>query len=281
MNKRVTATLPGMEVVEVQVAANVSLPASRQRLGNITMFWEGEVVVEEPERPDIRFGTGEMLYHPAHFVCGERFVTDCILVTIEVDEEKSRELFTVLADPLAPIRLPTKQLGHITAAIRRELHDSRCGRSMVLSSLVTQLIVMGSRSAEAMDGRGIPDSVQRVQQIIRAGYDTTPSPAEIAHLLGVSREHMARNFRYHVGMTISEFIRSVRIDHAKELLTDLSLCLSNVALGSGFYDQSHMSRAFKLATGMTPCQYRRSLSHEGEEAEAIGAAVDWGSRGMS
>jgi AraC-like DNA-binding protein len=259
MNKRVTATLPGMEVVEVQVAANVSLPASRQRLGNITMFWEGEVVVEEPERPDIRFGTGEMLYHPAHFVCGERFVTDCILVTIEVDEEKSRELFTVLADPLAPIRLPTKQLGHITAAIRRELHDSRFGRSMVLSSLVTQLIVMGSRSAEALDGRGVPDSVRRVQQIIRAGYDTTPSPAEMARVLGVSREHMARNFRCHVGMTISEFIRSVRIDRTKELLTDPSLCLSNVALRSGFYDQSHMSRAFKLATGMTPRQYRRSL----------------------
>jgi AraC-like DNA-binding protein len=276
MNRRVTATLDGMEVVEVQVPANVCLSTSRQRLGTMTMFWEGEVLLEERDRPSIRVGTGELLYHPPLFACSERFVTDCVMVVIEIDEAKSRELFTVLTDPLVPIRLSTKDLEHITAGIRRELHDSRCGRSMVLSSLVTQLVVLGARSAETVAGRGIPDFIQRVQQIIRASLAEPPSLAEIARVLGVSREHLARTFRFYVGMTISEFVRSVRMAHSKELLTDPALCLGSVALQSGFYDQSHMTRAFKMSTGMTPSQYRRSLWHEGGAAAAsIAPAVDW------
>jgi AraC-like DNA-binding protein len=269
MNRRVTATLDGMEVVEVQVPAGVCLSARQQQLGNITLFWEGEVLVEGRDGPPIRVGTGEMLYHPPFFACAETFVTGSVMVIIELEEQKRLELFSVLADPLSPIRFPTKHLEHITADIRRELHDSRSGRSLVLSSLVTQLVVLGARSAENTAGREIPDLIQRVQRIIRAAFAAPPALAEIARLLGVSREHLARTFRCHVGMSISEFVRSVRIAHLKELLTDPTLCLGSVALRSGFYDQSHMNRTFKISTGMTPSQYRRSLRYDGDTGRGV------------
>jgi AraC-like DNA-binding protein len=273
MNRRVTATLDGMEVVEVQVPAGVCLSARQQQLGNITLFWEGAVLVEGRDGPPIRVGMGEMLYHPPFFACAETFVTGSVMVIIDLEEQKRLELFSVLADPLSPIRFPTKRLEHITADIRRELHDSRSGRSMVLSSLVTQLVVLGARSAEDTAGRQIPDFIQRVQRIIRAAFAAPPALAEIARLLGVSREHLARTFRCHVGMSISEFVRSVRIAHSKELLTDPTLCLSSVALRSGFYDQSHMNRTFKISTGMTPSQYRRSLRYDGDTAGASTASA--------
>src|ERR1041385_8026113 len=130
MSKRVTATLDGMELVEVEVPAHVCLSGKNQRLGNITILWQGEVLVEEADGPPIRVGPGEMLYHPPLFTSAERFVNDSVMVVIEIEEPKRRELFSVLADPLAPARLSTKHLEHITAGIRRELHDSRCGRSM-------------------------------------------------------------------------------------------------------------------------------------------------------
>jgi AraC-like DNA-binding protein len=259
MNKRATATLAGMEVIEVQVPANVSLPTSRQQLANITMFWEGEVLVEEPDRPPIHVGKGEALYQPPLFACAQRFVTDCTIVTIEIQDEKISEFFRVLVDPPALIRIPTGQLGHITESIRRELHEARCGRSIVLASLVTQLIVMGARSAQAGESRCIPDYIRQAREILRASYATQPPLGEIAMRLGLSREHLARQFHSYLGLTVSEFVRSVRIDRVKELLTDQTLSLSYVALRAGFYDQSHMTRTFKMATGMTPRQYGRSL----------------------
>jgi len=259
MSKRVTATLEGMELVEVGVPARVCLSRKNQQLGNITILWEGEVLVEEADGPPIRVGPGEILCHPPFFACAERFVNDCVMVVIEIEEQKRRELFSVFADPLAPARLSTKHLEHITAGIRRELHDSRCGRSMVLSSLVTELVVLGARSACTECTRDLPDSVQRVQEIIRAGFAAPLSPVEIARMIGVSREHLARTFRSYVGMTISEFVRSVRIAYSKELLADATLCLGSVALRSGFYDQSHLTRTFKTATGMTPSEYRRVM----------------------
>ena len=273
MSSRATATLDGMEVVEVHVPADVVV-ISRQPSARLTMLWEGEVVIEDPGLPPVRAAAGDVLYHPPGFACSARFVTECIMLTVEIAEVKMQEFVTVLADPAGPLLLPARHLGHITAGIRRELHGSRPGRAMVLASLITQLVVLAARSAAVTLGRRLPDCVERVRELLRVSYAAPPSPVEIARMMGVSREHLTRNFRAHVGMTISEFVRSVRIDRARDLLVDPILSLGVVALNSGFYDQSHMNRTFRMALGMTPSQYRRSLHSELGTESAVPAEID-------
>jgi AraC family transcriptional regulator len=48
-----------------------------------------------------------------------------------------------------------------------------------------------------------------------------------------------------------------RIERAKQLLRDTELPVLQVALRTGFASQSHLSTAFKRATGSTPGAYRR------------------------
>jgi AraC family transcriptional regulator len=58
-------------------------------------------------------------------------------------------------------------------------------------------------------------------------------------------------------MTIGEYVRRRRADRAAALLNDTHLPLAEIAQACGFYDQSHLSRAFVARFGVSPRRYRR------------------------
>jgi AraC-like DNA-binding protein len=64
-------------------------------------------------------------------------------------------------------------------------------------------------------------------------------------------------FRHHVGCSIGEYLRRRRIRRAERLLAEPAMSVAAIALETGFCDQSHFTRVFKRATGMTPGAYRR------------------------
>ena len=81
----------------------------------------------------------------------------------------------------------------------------------------------------------------------------------VAEIEGVHVVHLARVFRRFHGCTAGEYLRRLRIERAIEELRSTDKALADVAGDAGFSDQSHFSRTFKLSTGMTPGQYRKSV----------------------
>jgi AraC family transcriptional regulator len=82
--------------------------------------------------------------------------------------------------------------------------------------------------------------------------------AELAAIVQVDPSHIARTFRARMGCTIGEYVRALRVEHARRLLATTDVPLSRAALLSGFSDQSHMTREFRASLGVTPGVYRRS-----------------------
>ncbi len=80
--------------------------------------------------------------------------------------------------------------------------------------------------------------------------------ADIAGSVGVHPIHLARTFRRHFRCTPGEFARFRRLEKALDLLGRTSLPLVEVALTSGFADQSHFSKAFARCLGVPPGEYR-------------------------
>lgn len=78
----------------------------------------------------------------------------------------------------------------------------------------------------------------------------------LAKEVGISRAHLNRKIKDKVGMTPSDFIRSIRIKRACELLQKGDLEVTQVAFYVGFTSQSHFSTAFKNLIGMSPSEYR-------------------------
>jgi AraC-like DNA-binding protein len=72
----------------------------------------------------------------------------------------------------------------------------------------------------------------------------------------VHSAHLARAFRKRYGQSIGSFLLERRLDWAARELEDTERPLVEIALASGFADQSHFTRRFRQRHGVTPGQYR-------------------------
>jgi AraC-like DNA-binding protein len=92
---------------------------------------------------------------------------------------------------------------------------------------------------------------------IQENFADTVSMGQMAALAGLSATHFNRRFRHLLRMTPLEYLRTVRVQAARRMLATGSAKLSQIAVDTGFTDQSHFTRRFREATGMTPQAYRK------------------------
>ena len=74
---------------------------------------------------------------------------------------------------------------------------------------------------------------------------------------GRSPEHTSRELRKYSGITPTEFINRLRLDHAARLLCTSGHSILETALECGFENQGHFHRCFKTRFGTTPLKYRK------------------------
>jgi len=96
--------------------------------------------------------------------------------------------------------------------------------------------------------------------IERFGWASDQPIGAAAKLAGVHPTHFSREFHRRVGMTPNAFRQRARVRRASDLLLATSAGLSAVAQECGFNDQSHFTRAFGAALGLSPAAYRRTFS---------------------
>jgi AraC family transcriptional regulator len=101
-----------------------------------------------------------------------------------------------------------------------------------------------------------PRWLERVEARLHAGLREPVSLRALADAAGVHPTHVARVFRRHHGCTMRSYLHRLRVLHASRLIAR-DARLAEVALDSGFCDQSHLTHVFQAVTGMTPTAYRR------------------------
>jgi AraC-like DNA-binding protein len=88
-----------------------------------------------------------------------------------------------------------------------------------------------------------------VEQIVASGGTLRIEP--LANDIGISRQHLARQFLHHVGMSPKTFARVMRFRRVADSVTP-GADWADVALEYGFYDQSHLIAEFRELAGTTP-----------------------------
>ena len=137
----------------------------------------------------------------------------------------------------------------LLSALRRELRADPS--PLVVEGLVLQLVGEVFRS-----GHRKPSVAREALRIIGARFTEALTVRGIADEIGVHPAHMAREFRALRGTTIGEAIRAQRLQYAMELLSDARHSIADVALRTGFADQSHFTRVFRRIVGTTPHRWR-------------------------
>jgi len=97
---------------------------------------------------------------------------------------------------------------------------------------------------------------EALSYVIR-NYGEKVDVKHLARLVHLSVSQFDRRFKRLFQMPPKQFILSVRINAACQLLTATRSPIGSIALRAGFYDQSHFTRLFKRSMGVTPTDYRR------------------------
>ena len=72
-----------------------------------------------------------------------------------------------------------------------------------------------------------------------------------------SREHISRTLKTHTGMTVSEYINSLRLNYIANMLRNSNYSISQIIFDSGFNNISWASECFKQKYGTTMREYRQ------------------------
>ena len=94
-------------------------------------------------------------------------------------------------------------------------------------------------------------------EFAKANYSEPLGVGELAERASLSVSQFHREFRRVFGRTPAAWLLEVRIQAARHLLEYSRQPLSVIALESGFHDQSHFTKRFKTATGLSPRAYRQ------------------------
>lgn len=97
----------------------------------------------------------------------------------------------------------------------------------------------------------------RLHAFIEDNIDATITLAALAAIVNVSRFHFARLFKQSTGMTAIHFVEQCRIRRAQALIAETDFPFADIALMTGFSDQSHFTRRFHRHVGCTPAAYAR------------------------
>lgn len=128
------------------------------------------------------------------------------------------------------------------------------GLGIYLAGELASLLAEDGKAARS--GGLAPWQLRRIDEHLQDGnWDCRIS--DLAALCGISARHLMRAFRQSTGRSLADYIAAVRADHARALLLDETLSISEIAQRLRFSRPAGFTTAFRRLTGLTPSAYRQ------------------------
>lgn len=128
--------------------------------------------------------------------------------------------------------------------------------------------------APASDGDSRPPWLDRAETYLADAFDQPISVANLAEIAGVHPVHLARGYRRWLGAAPGDRLRARRLERAADLLMRGRDPIGEIALASGFCDQSHLNRQFLKAYGVTPGEFARLCGRRPEVSSVQDETAD-------
>lgn len=103
-------------------------------------------------------------------------------------------------------------------------------------------------------------NLDSVKEYMNANYTENISLESIANTFYVSKEHLSRRFKTTQGKTLLDYLTSLRMEKAKELILLHDMSIKNVATTIGFHDIAYFYRVFKKYFNVVPGEMRNQYN---------------------
>ena len=94
---------------------------------------------------------------------------------------------------------------------------------------------------------------------IQQNFTRKISLKEFGNQFHLSEKYISRYFKEHFHITISQYINHLRMEHARQLLQETTLPVTEVAMRCGYENVSYFIRSFKKMYGNPPLKYRNEI----------------------
>jgi AraC family transcriptional regulator len=248
--------IAGFSLTEAVYGAGVSLGRHCHANAYLTLVLAG-TYTEKYSNREFVWNEGALHLLPAaerhenHFATAVR----CLRVKIEPQaiDRVGDEFKRILSEP----REITGPLSSwLASRMLREFRAQDDLAPLAMEGVLLEMLAESARNSDESSGLSAPAWLRRVRDALDESYLLAPSLADLASIGGVHPVHLSREFRKRYRVTIGEYVRKRRIEHASGLLSNSGMPMAEIASTCGFSDQSHFCALFKKYSGMTPAKFR-------------------------
>lgn len=250
-------TISGLILSETRYLGGTCLPRHGHEHAYFCLIRQG-TYREDYGRRERTCGPAMLAFHPPEEVHSECFDHDDVRsFNIELTPFWLQRLAgRVMLDQ--PFDCRGGRLVGLAVRLLDEFDHSDASSPLIIEGLALELLGLCDREARGVSGA--PYWLSRVRELLTERCTAPSTLTELAAEARVSPSHLANAFRRHFGCTVGAYARTQRIALACRELTDSNRPLVEIALLTGFADQSHFSRVFKRERGLTPAAYRKLMA---------------------
>lgn len=239
---------------EVEDFTNSHVPTHTHESAHFLFVVKGKYEARVRDRK-LSCAPSTMIYYPAGTTHGDHFqTTGGRFLTVSLTSETNKRLLEEINFFDYSVDFHNGEISWLGKRICKELRSPDSLSSIVLDGMANELLVYAARSLDRSNQP--PAWLKRAYELINDRRAEEISVAEIASTVGVHPLHLARTFRKFFNCSPGEYLRNCRIELASNLLLGSEKTLVEIALISGFGDQSQFTRSFKQHTGVTPGKFR-------------------------
>ena len=133
---------------------------------------------------------------------------------------------------------------------------SQIRKKIVLLQFIHELWKKGFIVENDTTGRNTVE--KEMVSYIQQNYTGKILLREFGEQFHLSEKYISRYFKDHFHITLSQYVTYLRLEHAKQMLQETDISVTEVAMQSGYQNVSYFIRSFKKTYGVSPLKYRKS-----------------------
>jgi two-component system response regulator YesN len=167
--------------------------------------------------------------------------------------------------PVETVREAAGRLSHMFASIAGRVEAANGGgplrNSRSHGELLAALSVLQTELAAAMARTKVKltdhPEINRILEYCRQHYNRNISLKAMATMVRMEEHYLSRLFRQKTNDSLINYVQTLRLDKAKELLAHTNQPVAEIGRSVGFPNENYFAKTFRKHFGQTPSQYRK------------------------